>query len=201
MHISELFKRRKPARPEDTDWSRLLKSMIDEGIVTEKEVAEVVLGALNCPQFGTSIASNPVYQKQYPPRKTFAAALDWAQSQKGQCFDCGTRLNLEIDHILPRKEGGKDELSNHTLRCRRCNTARRHAKGRITELTTQAALTYVLLERKPSTYKEYERECRDYGLTCSSIRIKEGWVLNTWLKGTSTVVRPDPWWKSLGLRG
>lgn len=175
--------KRKPASPTGpVDWEQLMDSLVEDGIVTHKEIAEVVLGALNVCQYGTSIASKAVYQAQYPPRKTFAAVHAWAQEQSGQCADCGTRLNLEIDHIVARSDGGEDKLSNHTLRCRRCNSARRHANGRKTELTTQAALTYIMLTERPKTYNEYKQLCRDYGLTCSDIRIKEGWTLAGWLK-------------------
>lgn len=180
--FTKLFKRSQPTGPVETDWSALVKSLVDDGIVTDKEVAECVLGALNPMQFGTSIASKAVYQAQYPPRKTFAAVEKWAFEQSGRCADCGTRLHLEVDHIIPRKEGGADALSNHTLRCRRCNSSRRHAKGGVTELTTQAALTFVMLTHRPKTYPEYKQLCRDYGLTCSDIRLREGWVLAGWLK-------------------
>lgn len=155
---------------------------MDDGIVTEKEVAEVVLGALNSPQIGTSLASKAVYQAQYPPRKTLAAVLAWGEQQSGQCADCGTRLHLEVDHIIARRDGGEDKLINHTLRCRRCNSSKRHAKGGLTELTTQSALTYVMLTERPKTYLEYRGLCREYGLTCSDIRIREGWLLAGWLK-------------------
>ena len=174
----------------EVDWEGLVKSLVNDGIVTDKEVAECVLGALNPMQFGSSIASKAVYQKQYPPRKTFAAALEWALAQSGQCTDCGTRLNLEIDHIIPRRDGGEDKLSNHTLRCRRCNSSRRHANGRKTELTTQAALVYVMVTHRPKTYNEYRTLCREYGLTCSDIRIKEGWVLRSWLSN-NRVKKPN----------
>lgn len=181
--FNKLFNRHaKDPNPKTVDWSALVKSLVDDGIVTEKEVAECVLGALNAPQVGTSLASKPVYQIQYPPRKTLAAVLSWAEEQTGQCADCGTRLNLEVDHIIAKIDGGEDKLINHTLRCRRHNSSKRHAKGGLTELTTQSALTYVMLTNRPRTYREYRELCREYGLTCSDIRIREGWLLAGWLK-------------------
>ena len=164
------------------DWGGLVKSLISDGIVTEKEVAECVLGSLNPPQTGTSLASKAVYQQQYAPRQTWAAVKAWMHQQSGMCADCGTRLFLEVDHIIPRIDGGKDELANHTLRCRRHNSSRRHPNGGKTELTTQAALMYVMLTERPRTYREYLALCREYGLTCSNIRIEEGWAMATWLK-------------------
>lgn len=181
--FTKMFKRpRKSGVSEETDWSGLLKSMVEDGIVTEKEIAEVVLGALNPSQVGTSIASKAVYQQQYPPRKTWVAVKEWFYDQSGRCADCGTALNLEVDHIVARRDGGLDRLDNHTLRCRRCNSARRHRNGRITELTTGSALMYVMMTKRPKTYREYEALCREYGLTVSSIRIQEAWARAVWLK-------------------
>lgn len=171
-----------------TDWSALLRLLVNDGIVTEKEIAEVVLGALNPPQVGTSLASKAVYQQQYPPRKTWIAVKGWFYGLGGRCFDCGTMLNLEVDHVVPRRDGGLDRLDNHTLRCRRCNSARRHANGRVTELTTGAALMYLMMTHRPKTYKEYESICRSYGLTVSSIRIQESWARAVWLKKEKRLV-------------
>lgn len=181
--FNKLFNRHaKDPNPKTVDWSALVKSLVDDGIVTEKEVAECVLGALNPAQAGTSLASKAVYQAQYPPRKTWAAVKEWLYSQSGKCFDCGTRLNLEVDHIVPRREGGEDKLSNHTLRCRRCNSSRRHANGGKTELTTGSALMFVMITYRPKTYKDFERLCREYGLTVGGIRIQEAWAQAIWLK-------------------
>lgn len=181
--FSRLFRRsvQKPVSDE-TDWSGLVKSLVDDGIVTEREIAEVVLGALNPPQCGTSIASKASYQAQYPPRKTWAAVKEWFYDQEGRCADCGTSLNLEVDHIIARRDGGLDRLDNHTLRCRRCNSARRHAYGRVTELTTGSALMYIMMTKRPKTYRDYEQQCREYGITASSIRIQEAWARAVWLK-------------------
>lgn len=184
--FARLFKR--PQAGNETDWSALVKSLVDDGIVTEKEIAEVVLGALNPSQVGTSLASKASYQQQYPPRKTWAAVKEWFYDQTGRCADCGTMLSLEVDHVVPRREGGLDRLDNHLLRCRRCNSARRHANGLVTELTTGAALMYVMMTNRPKTYREYERQCREYGLTVSSIRIQESWARAVWLKKEKKLV-------------
>ena len=180
--FTKLFKRSQPTGPVETDWSALVKSLVDDGIVTDKEVAECVLGALNPAQTGTSLASKAVYQAQYPPRKTWAAVKEWMYSQSGKCADCGTRLSLEVDHIVPRKEGGVDALFNHTFRCRRCNSSRRHANGRKTELSTGAALMFIMFTYRPKTYPEYKELCREYGLTVGDIRLQEAWAQAVWLK-------------------
>lgn len=174
-----------PQRPlslTESDWSSLVDSLVEDGLVTRKEVAETVLGAINPPQAATAVASKAVYQEQYPPRKTWQAVKEWLYDQGGRCIDCGTKVNLEIDHAIPRKEGGLDRLDNLGLRCRRHNSSRRHANGGKTELTTQAALMYVMMTNRPKTYKEFEQQCRAYGLTCSNIRFQEAWAQAVWLK-------------------
>jgi CRISPR/Cas system Type II protein with McrA/HNH and RuvC-like nuclease domain len=42
----------------------------------------------------------------------------------GHCAYCGRRIELkdmQVDHIVPKHVGGKDELSNYNPACRRCN--------------------------------------------------------------------------------
>ena len=160
----------------------LVQSLIDDGLVSEKEVASTVLGAINPPQVGTSIASKASFQQQFAPRKCWVAVKGWFYGETGRCIDCGTRLNLEADHIISRRDGGVDSLDNLGLRCRRHNSSRRHANGGVADLTTQAALMFVLLTNRPKSYKEYEVLCREYGLTCSSIRIQEAYALAIWLR-------------------
>lgn len=160
----------------------LVNSLIEDGLITEKEVASSVLGCLNPPQVGTSIASKPTFQANMPPRKAWEGTRQWFYMQSGRCVTCGTRMNLEADHVVSRKEGGSDTLDNLVLRCRRHNSARRHANGGITDLTTQAALMYIMLTKRPKTYKEFERLCREYGLTCSKIRFEEAWAMAIWIK-------------------
>ncbi|MDP9316397.1 MAG: group II intron reverse transcriptase/maturase [Chloroflexota bacterium] len=40
-----------------------------------------------------------------------------------QCADCGSRANLDVHHILPRRNGGKDTLDNLITLCERCHVA------------------------------------------------------------------------------
>lgn len=60
----------------------------------------------------------------------------------GKCFYCGTRLVVALDgafeshatteHILPRGQGGTDELTSLAIACRSCNVekGRRHDSQR-----------------------------------------------------------------------
>jgi hypothetical protein len=37
------------------------------------------------------------------------------------CFECGSINNLDVHHILPREDGGLDELENLIILCRDCH--------------------------------------------------------------------------------
>jgi hypothetical protein len=166
-------------------WALFLKTkIIDKGLVSYKELAALTLGHLNPPQVGTSIASKKTFQAQFPKRECWAAVKEWLYSQNGKCTDCGTRIELQVDHVVPREEKGDsaDRLDNLALRCRRCNVTRRpsHKNGGKTSLTTEAALMWILFSQKPESYEEYKKLCRDYGLTMSDIRIQEAWVMSKW---------------------
>lgn len=169
----------------DDHWKQMLDWLIDTGFVTAAEIGALVLGHLNPSQVGTSIASKKTFQSNYPPRQTMRAVLAWHIEQSGRCIDCGTRLELQADHVIPKEELGDaaDRLDNIVLRCRRCNVIRRpsHKNGGKTHLTTEAALMWLLLVKRPTTYQEYERLCRSYGLTMANIRFKEAWAMAHWL--------------------
>ena len=40
---------------------------------------------------------------------------------KGRCMKCGSKKNLEIDHVVPLARGGSSRLENLQLLCRDCN--------------------------------------------------------------------------------
>ena len=164
----------------------LIHWFIASGLLSARELAALMLGHLNPSQVGTSIASKKTFQAHYPPRKTMRHVLEWHFQQVGTCADCGTRLELQADHIVPREESGDDadRLSNMTLRCRRCNVIRRpsHTHGGKTFLTAEAALMWLLFVKRPQAYQEYESLCRDYGLTMANIRFQEAWAMARWLQ-------------------
>lgn len=41
-----------------------------------------------------------------------------------RCFYCGSSVDLTLDHVLPRIQGGSDEARNLVPACRRCNSAK-----------------------------------------------------------------------------
>jgi hypothetical protein len=167
-------------------WRKLIDWFIDSGLLTARELASLMLGHLNPSQVGTSIASNKTFQAHFPPRKIMRAVIQWHFEQSGKCVDCGTRLELQADHVTSREEAGEDadRLNNMTLRCRRCNVIRRpsHKHGGETFLTAEAGLMWLLFVKRPPTYQEFERLCRDYGMTMANIRFQEAWAMAQWLR-------------------
>ena len=166
-------------------WKALINWFFDNGFVSPKELCSLMLGHLNPSQVGTSIASKPTFQAHYPPRETMRNVIKWHFEQTGKCADCGTRLELQADHIIPREELGDDadRLDNMTLRCRRCNVIKRpsHKHGGETYLTAEAALMWILFVKRPTRYQEFESLCREYGMTMANIRFQEAWAMAHWL--------------------
>ena len=165
-------------------WRELLEKLIQMKLVTWKEITSLVLGQINPPQVGTSLASREGVKAYYPKRRAWQAVRQWFYSQRGVCEACGTRLDLQADHIVPKELNGTDELSNYQLLCRRCNVIKRpsHKKGGITYLSAESALMWLLFVRKPASYEEYEKLCREYGLSMANIRFQEAWAMAEWLK-------------------
>ena len=40
---------------------------------------------------------------------------------KGRCSHCGSKKNIEYEHIIPLSEGGKNTVGNVKLLCQECN--------------------------------------------------------------------------------
>ena len=171
----------------ESDWLSLICFIKNCGLSSYKEMASTILSALNPPQVGTAIASNKSFQRNFPKRETMKNVMAWFYNRKGCCVDCGTRLELQADHVIPKESFDKptdaDYLENLELRCRRCNVIKRpsHKNGGQTYLTASAALMWILLVKRPKKYSDFERLCREYGLTMANIRFREAWALAEWL--------------------
>jgi len=177
----------------DERWRGLLDRVIDQGLFTWREVVWLALGHVNPSQVGTSLASSEGFKRNYGKGNTMAVVMEWFYEQNGRCAEagCGTRLELQADHVKPRedfKKEGKakheaDTKENMVLRCRRHNVIKRpsHALGGTTFLTLEAALMWILLEIQPRTRVDYGRLCRIYGMSMSDIRIDEAWAMAGWL--------------------
>jgi hypothetical protein len=178
------------------DWQGLLDRLVQLGLVTWPEVAALVLGQLNPPQVGTAIASSASFQQNFVPGEydsIMRAVMHWFYGEGGRCTTCGTRLDLQADHIDPRQNyanpADADRIENLTLRCRRHNVTRRpsHVFGGLTFLTAEAALMWILLTIRPRTLLDFVRLCRIYGMTMADVRMQEAWAMAHWLSHDPTI--------------
>lgn len=105
-----------------------------------------------------------------------------------------------INNLNDKKsiEGVADQLENMVLRCRRCNVVRRpsHKNGGLAFLTTEAALMWILLVKRPTTYQDFKVLCRSYGMTMADIRFQEAWAMAKWLHqvGTYNITENCQYW-------
>lgn len=181
----------------EVEWRQMAEQIVADGVVTWREVTTTILGELNPPQVGTSIASSSAtafgfkshHAELHPGESFMPYVLRWFYATTGRCIDCGTRLDLQADHVNGRENYSDprdaDLLSNMVLRCRRHNVAKRKshiAKAGRTLLPAQQALMWILLAIKPVTLLDLARLCRIYGMTMASIRFQEAWAMAIWLE-------------------
>jgi len=171
----------------EEQWLGLLETLVETGVGTWKDITALVLGHLNPSQVGTSLASSVGFKRRYGKGNTMKIVMEWIYQQTGRCTDCGSRLELQADHIKGRESYDDpldaDFIENMILRCRRCNVVRRpsHEFGGITSLTAEAALMWIMLVIRPRTLLDFIRMCRLYGMTMSDIRMQEAWAMAHWL--------------------
>lgn len=87
----------------DEHWIQILDQLIRDGLVSWMQVASLVLGHFNPSQVGTSIASKRSFQRHYLPRQTWRNVRTWHFEQDGSCVDCGSRLELQADHMVSKQ--------------------------------------------------------------------------------------------------
>jgi HNH endonuclease len=171
----------------EDQWLDLLHTLVKSGVLNWKDIAALVLGHLNPSQVGTSLASSKGFKRRYGKGHTMRIVMEWVYQQTGRCEDCGSRLELQADHIQGRESFKNpldaDFIENIILRCRRCNVVRRpsHEWGGLTYLTAEAALMWIMLVIRPRTLCDFIRLCRLYGMTMSDIRMQEAWAMAHWL--------------------
>jgi hypothetical protein len=171
----------------EDQWQDLLHTLVESGVANWKNITALVLGHLNPSQVGTSLASSEGFKRRYGKGNTMKIVMEWVYQQTGRCADCGSRLELQADHIQGRESFADpldaDYIENMILRCRRCNVIRRpsHELGGLTNLTAEAALMWIMLVIRPRTRLDFIRMCRVYGMTMSDIRMQEAWAMAHWL--------------------
>lgn len=66
-------------------------------------------------------------------KKLASGEISWASSireyvkereKQGVCIYCGNKIDLTLDHILPRSRGGPDSADNTVWVCKRCNSSK-----------------------------------------------------------------------------
>ena len=67
----------------------------------------------------------------------------------GKCVDCTSTEDLEIDHIIPRSQGGLDTASNVRLLCHHCHWTKHKTFRRYKSLKREAPK-----EPRPKKQKE-----------------------------------------------
>lgn len=72
-------------------------------------------------RFDPSLANNPEYSRDRIPEEVRIAV--WRRDQ-GKCVKCGSRRNLEYDHIIPVSLGGSNTIRNIELLCEHCNRSK-----------------------------------------------------------------------------
>ncbi|MCK2029892.1 HNH endonuclease [Microbacterium galbinum] len=192
----------------EDDWRKLATTLVRDGVVSWREITTTVLGELNPPQVGTSIASasgltfgfKDNHQLAHPGESFMPYVMQWFYARAGRCIDCGTRLDLQADHVQGREffenKRDADVLDNLELRCRRHNVAKRRSHieraGR-TVLPAQQALMWILLEIRPFTKLDLARLCRIYGMTMAGIRFDEAWAMAVWMQreGQYRIASPE----------
>jgi hypothetical protein len=58
------------------------------------------------------------WDRRWPRLRQFVIKRD-----EGKCQECGSREELEVHHIQPRRHGGRDAPSNLRTLCKECHTA------------------------------------------------------------------------------
>ncbi len=174
---------------QDADWRAFVEDAVARGLLTWEDVAVTVCGEMNTPQVGTAVAN--AVKHRYPKGETMQNVWRWLYAQDGRCAVSGKRLFLEADHKIPKeqfiKEGkdvkDADTLENFQLLSKRENVIKRgsHKLGGLSFAPAGAAMSYLLLRFRPTTYAAFVQLCREHGLTMSTIRFQEGWAFAAWL--------------------
>ncbi len=68
--------------------------------------------------------NDPIDETVFKPRRESISEeikITVWRRDKGQCVKCGSRVDLEYDHIIPVSKGGANTVRNIELLCEKCN--------------------------------------------------------------------------------
>ena len=87
--------------------------------------------------------------QRYPARSQTVTRL--LRNQQGKCAFCGLYFTssavMEVDHVVPRAQGGTDSYDNRQLLHRHCHdTKSAHDRGRAAEEPYEAKVSRTVLE-------------------------------------------------------
>lgn len=115
---------RRLLRGEECDFS----AMVHRAIAFSSKLSEEMSKKRRSAVKADSIQVDPVdLQDKIEQSVPVMPGLRWQVFQRDdwRCVSCGKTVDegarLEVDHIIPRSKGGKDELSNFQTLCRECN--------------------------------------------------------------------------------
>lgn len=74
-------------------------------------------------KFSTPVSPLPYQQTKREPITEAIRTEVWRRD-KGMCVKCGSKQNLEFDHIIPVSKGGATTARNIQLLCKQCNLSK-----------------------------------------------------------------------------
>ena len=63
-----------------------------------------------------------------------------------QCVKCGSKKDLEIDHIIPLSRGGKEDEDNMQILCKKCNREKHNAMIGLSKLFSAKNPEYIYVK-------------------------------------------------------
>jgi hypothetical protein len=109
-----------------------------EGVLTVRDVFALAYGNLAMAHHAVSHGDQKYSRIGYMIRARLTHGLRTGEMSMGSLFDdekvkseqgrccsyCGTRDDLALDHLIPRKRGGQDSGDNLVVACRACNSSK-----------------------------------------------------------------------------
>ena len=95
-----------------------IKLKVDEFILLGNEEVTLLKNKVNRLKEMTNLSGN---RRNKIPDEILSFIL---KRDSGECVACGSKENLQFDHILPVSKGGNDEPENLRVLCRSCNLSR-----------------------------------------------------------------------------